>query len=394
MSFRFGFKGNATLMISHCAGMIDLVAMPLWVGVLVAFYQFDSQEAGGLVTFFLAGAVLASLTVAPKFKRLNHRLVATSGFFVSAVCFFLASKTTVYLELAALHAMGGLSASCALSMAHGTIARYVNPHRLFAMAGFALGIMGFLFMGIAPKVIQSVGGQSLFTIFGVTMVIAGVMCALFFPRMDLNSKNAQEKEGVTSPTSAKIPSCVWYGVVGFSLMGLTQVMTFAFMERVGQERDFGTDRITMVLIALALINIIAAVCAGIFQQKISPRIVLFVMPILQVILSNIMMNATGFVFYAASAAFFVAALIFVHPFFFGLVAKLDTSGRALAATPAMIMSGAAIGPVLGGTIVKLVGYHGIGIAVAVLGTITLICFTRFFAGQASSTKSELALGGN
>ena len=53
MNRSFGFKGNAALMVSHCAGMLDLVALPLWIGVLVASYQFDSQQSVGLFTLFL-----------------------------------------------------------------------------------------------------------------------------------------------------------------------------------------------------------------------------------------------------------------------------------------------------------------------------------------------------
>ncbi|KZN15331.1 MFS transporter [Marinomonas sp. TW1] len=388
MSHRFGVKGNIALMVSHCAGMIDLVAMPLWIGVLVASYQFDSQEAGGLVTFFLAGAVVASMFVAPRFKNLNRRMIATVGFFISGLCFFAAAQTNDYALLALLHVIAGLSASSALSVAHGTIARNINPHRLFALAGFALGIMGFVFMGAAPNIIKAVGGHSLFLIFAGIMAVGAFACALAFPRMDSASVLSVEEESKEAArVTAKIPTSVWYGIVGFSLMSVTQVMTFAFMERVGNERGFSTESITMVLVALALINIVAAASAGIFQKRISPRIVLFVCPVLQVILSNIMMNATGFPLYAASAAFFVSLVIFIHPFFFGLVAQLDTSGRALAATPAMIMSGAAIGPILGGTIVKLVGYHGIGIAALVLGSISLVCFARLFH-QSSVTDIE------
>jgi predicted MFS family arabinose efflux permease len=375
MSHRFGFKGNIALMVSHCAGMIDLVALPLWIGVLVASYHLDTQQAGGLVTLFLLGAVCASIFIAPRFKQLNRRLVASVGFLVSGLSFLIASQTTDYIQLAILHVMAGLSASAALSMAHGTLARGHNPHRLFAIAGFALGVLGFVFMGATPNITKALGGNSLFVIFAGIMVIAALVCAVAFPSFTLNSEEeAQDK--VNSAT--KIPRSVWYGIVGISLMAVTQAMTFSFMERVGHERGFATDSITLVLVALALINIVAAALAGVFEKRISERVVLFSGPVLQIVLSNIMMNSSGFVFYAVSAAFFVSLMIFTHTFVFGLLARLDTSGRAMAATPAMLMIGAAIGPILGGTIVKLVGYHGIGIAALLFGSISLICFMRVF----------------
>jgi hypothetical protein len=58
-------------MVGHCAGMVDLVALPVWVGALIAQYHFDPQRAGGLVTLFLIGAVISSLVFAPRFNRVN-----------------------------------------------------------------------------------------------------------------------------------------------------------------------------------------------------------------------------------------------------------------------------------------------------------------------------------
>ncbi|TMG97576.1 MAG: MFS transporter, partial [Betaproteobacteria bacterium] len=56
-------RGRAALMVAHCAGMVDLVALPVWVGALIAQYRFDARQAGLLATLFLVGAVCASLVL-------------------------------------------------------------------------------------------------------------------------------------------------------------------------------------------------------------------------------------------------------------------------------------------------------------------------------------------
>ena len=33
--------GRSVLMVAHCAGMVDMVALPVWVGTLIAAYKFD-----------------------------------------------------------------------------------------------------------------------------------------------------------------------------------------------------------------------------------------------------------------------------------------------------------------------------------------------------------------
>jgi hypothetical protein len=72
-------------------------------------------------------------------------------------------------------------------------------------------------------------------------------------------------------------------------------------------------------------------------------------------------HSSTFTSYAGATAVFAAVMIFTHTFAFGLVAQLDPGGRALSATPAMLMVGAAIGPVLGGTLVHA-GYAMLGTA--------------------------------
>ena len=63
--------GHVALIVAHCAGMVDLVALPVWVGTLIQHYQLDPQQAGGLVTLFLIGAVLSSVFLASRFQRIE-----------------------------------------------------------------------------------------------------------------------------------------------------------------------------------------------------------------------------------------------------------------------------------------------------------------------------------
>lgn len=131
-----GKGGVAALLVAHCAGMVDLVALPVWMGALIAHHQLDPQRAGALVTLFLAGAVAASVLCAPRFGRLPARALAAGGFAVSALAFLQLARTpaSAWAAMAVLHALGGVAAGTALSVTHGSIGRGGNPHRLFAYA--------------------------------------------------------------------------------------------------------------------------------------------------------------------------------------------------------------------------------------------------------------------
>jgi len=81
-------------------------------------------------------------------------------------------------------------------------------------------------------------------------------------------------------------------------------------------------------------------------------------------------------------------MIFTHTFAFGWLARLEPSGRLVAATPAMLMTGSAIGPLLGGALVGGLGYGALGVAALVLGAIGAALF-RHSTAVAPAVSEEI-----
>ena len=379
-------RGRLALMVAHCAGMVDLVALPVWVGTLIARYGFDPQQAGALATLFLVGAVVASLVLAPRFGRLSGRACAASGFGAAAAAFLAASLRQDMAAMAVLHALAGLATGTALSVTHGTIARAANPHRLFAIVGMALGVFAIVFFAAVPPLVAAVGGPALFRVFAGVMAAAAVVALLAFPQADAPAAGT----GPATPGRAPMPRAVWFGIVGIGCMGLVQAMTFAFLERVGSDRGFGLAAVTGVLVALGIVNLFPAALAALLEKRWPARSVLLTGPVLQALLVAVIMQSGAFAPYAAAASVFAAVMIFTHTFGFGLLARLEPSGRALAATPAMMMTGAAIGPVLGGTLVKTFGYGSLALAAAAIAALAVACFSRLPAPGSATPRSALA----
>ena len=380
------WRGRIALMVAHCAGMVDLVALPVWVGALIERYRFSPQQAGMLATLFLLGAVLSSLFFAPRFNRLNARLAAVAGFAVAALVFLAASRTSEFSLLAMLHALAGATAACGLSFTHGTIARSLNPHRLFAIVGMALGVFAILFLGVTPHLVASFGGSALFMVFAGVMAVAALASALSFPRGVVRSDDDLIAE------VSHLPRAVWFGIAGISCMALTQAMLFSFIERIGTDRGFGAEAVTGVLIALGFVNLLPAPLAAVLETRLPPRHVLLAGPVCQAVIAVTITFGSGFVAYAIPTAIFAAVMIFTHTFAFGLLSRLDPTARALAGTPAMLMIGAAIGPILGGTLVQLFGYPALGLGAVLISSVAVVMFSRVFVarGAASATSLEIA----
>ena len=358
--------GRGVLMVAHCAGMIDLVTLPVWVGALISQYHFDPQKAGALATLFLAGAVTASLFFAPRFQRVMGRVAAPAGYGTAAVAFGLMSVMQDFGAMALLHALAGFSAGCGLSFTHGTIGRSANPHRLFAMAGLALGVFAILMLGGLPALIASAGGAALFQVFALVMALTAVLTWWAFPEPHAVEAGPLSQAG-------RLPAPVWRAMVGVSCMALVQAMLFSFVERIGAER-FGAPAVATLLVALGLVTLLPAPLAALLEKRLAPQRVMLAGPLAQVAVAFGITQAMAFGPYAAAAILLPCVMIFTHTFAFGLIARLDATGRAVAATPAMTMIGAAVGPVLGGILVKLGGYGHLATAAGVVAAVAVLCF--------------------
>jgi predicted MFS family arabinose efflux permease len=308
-------------------------------------------------------------------------MIACVGFWAAAIGFGLASTTTDFSRLAGLHALSGMAVGAALSVTHGTVARSEHPHRLFAWLGVALGIFAVLFLATTPPFVAATGGATLFKVFAGVMFVGALAAGLAFPGLSKAPRSPER------PAHARIPTSVWFGNAGVACMAFVQAMTFSFLERVGADHGFAAHAITGVLVALGLVNLLPAAAAGLLERRWSPRTVMLCGPVLQALLTTVIMSSPAFVPYAMAASVFAAVMIFTHTFAFGLLARLDASGRALAATPAMVMAGSAVGPLAGGLLVKSFGYESIGFVALGMAVVAVAAFSRLPRPHSLATKS-------
>lgn len=366
-----GFTGGniCALLLGHCAGMLDLVALPLWVGAnLIGFYRFDPQKAGLLATAFLLCAVIASMVLAPRFGRSSPKTVTVLGYTVAALA-FVALATLAgdnYPTMLVLHAIGGLGAGSALTMVDGTIGRSDNAHRMFAYAGVAVAVFGILVLGGGPVIIGKAGGTAIWFVFAGVMGLAALVALVAFPKAPAAR---QHEEGATR----RISRHVWFGIIGMSTLCMAHSMIFPFVERMGIDRGYPASMVAGVLASIGFANLVPSPLAALLEKRLRPERAIVGGVLLHMVLVLLVTQVSRLEVYVPLVAILTAPMLFVHTFLFGLMARLDPSGRAVAATPAMLMIGSAVGPALGGTLLVTFGYSGLGIGVAAFG-----CLSAFF----------------
>jgi hypothetical protein len=297
---------------------------------------------------------------------LPRRACAFGGHGIAALAFLAASRVSGFGALVLLHLAAGIATGTALSVTHGTIGRSANPHRLFALAGTALGIGAVIFYGAVPPVVAAQGGASLFLVFAGLMGAAALACICGFPQL--------VTAGRTHAAATPLPRAAWCAIVGVACMALNQALTFSMLDRIGVLRGFGQDRVNGLLVVCGLVNLLPAAVAGLLQKRLNPvRVALAAAP-LQAALALTVTLSADFLPYALAGAVYPAVLIFTHTFLFGLIARLDPSGRALASTPAMMMTGSAIGPALAGAVAMRAGFGGQAVLAVIVGAAATLCF--------------------
>jgi predicted MFS family arabinose efflux permease len=386
---------SAALVVAHVAGMIDLVALPVWVGTLMQHFHFDAQRAGMLVTLYLLFAVACSALFAPQFDRIRGHLAAPTGFAIAALGFFALSQTGSFGSMCVGHALAGAGTGCGLSFAHGAIGRTANPHRLFAVSHLALALFAVAFLGGAPQVVAHAGGASLFMLFSALAATACVVTALLFPRTVITRtplSPTKLRAALAGRSISRVPLAAgcWSAILGIVFMAVNQALVFSFVERIGVARGFGVPKINAVLIAVGIVNLLPPLLAALLQKRLDARTVAIAGPIAQAVLALTISRSTSFAPYAVATSLWVFAMIFTHTFLFGLLARIDTSGRAVASTPAVLMAGSAVGPLLGGILIVHAGFEAIGVAATVISAISVLFLVRLRSVAVVSTTLDAA----
>ncbi|MCP1118680.1 MFS transporter [Robbsia andropogonis] len=378
---------NLALVVAHVAGMIDLVALPVWIETLIRHFHYDAQRAGGLATTYLACAVLSCVFLTPTLTRLPGRFSAAGGFALAASGFYLGAHADSFALMVIAHAIAGIGVGCGLSVTHGAIGRTSNPHRLFAMSHLALAVFGVLYFATLPPLIGAHGGTVLFAVFTGLTLAAALALAVAFPTVQ-----AVDGRGTPRPLGTPRPQRLARGcrsaIAGIVCMAINQAMLFSFVQYIGMVRGFGASRVDAVLVAVGLVNLLPPIFATLLQGRLEARGVAFAGAVAQAVLALTISNTSHFLPYAVATSLWVFAMIFTHTFLFGFLAKLDRSGRAVAYTPAMLMAGSAVGPVLGGALIVRAGFGAIGIAAMLISVVSIVFFQRLRAVEPAQAQLD------
>jgi len=232
-----------------------------------------------------------------------------------------------------------------------------------------VGVFGIVVLGSGPVIIEKVGGSMLWFVFAGVMGLAALLALVAFPKVPAAKPHPEGSTG-------RISRHVWFGIVGMAILCMAHSMIFPFVERLGIDRGYGLAVVATVLMSIGFANLVPSPLAAVLEKRLRPERAIVGGTLFHMVLVLLVTQVDMLEVYAPLVAILSTPLLFIHTFLFGLLARLDPSGRAVAATPAMLMIGSAIGPALGGTLLMAGGYQGLGFGVAAFGLLAAVLFAQ------------------
>lgn len=351
----------ALLSLIATAGFFYVNIMAAIVDGLVTGLGFSNPQAGMVGAANIYGASVGSFIAVLLVRRVAWR----QTLFILLSLLLLVDLGSMAISspglLTAMRALHGLVGGMAVGVAYSVMARTHSPDRAFGMlllVQFALGGLGVMFL---PTLVPDYGARILFLSLAALTALALVALAMI-PRLD-------PARAADAPTAARLSSTT-RGTAALVLLALFlfqggNMALGAFIIRLGEHFELARDFIGQ---ALGWATWIGAAGAGlvIVMGARFGRL----RPLLVAILLTLAGTA-GFFWSANQPIFFIANVgtaitwSFVVPYLFGMLSRLDSSGRLATLGGFVSKLGLASGPMLAGRVLADDDFHFL-IAVAIV----------------------------
>ncbi|TQM03702.1 putative MFS family arabinose efflux permease [Pseudoxanthomonas sp. 3HH-4] len=334
----------ALLALVATAGFFYVNIMAAIVDGLVTGLGFSNPQAGMVGAANIYGASVGSFIAVLLVRRIAWR---PALFTLLALLLLIDLSSTVLRDpavLTAVRALHGLVGGMAVGVTYAVMARTRSPDRAFGMlllVQFGLGGLGVMFL---PTLVPDYGARILFLSLAALTTVALAALATI-PRFD----GARQADGaaVTRLLPPMRATAAMVLLALFLFQGGNMALG-AFIIRLGEHFHLDRDFIGQ---ALGWATWIGAAGAGlvIFMGARFGRL----RPLLVALLLTLAGTA-GFFWSGSQPLFFIANIgtaitwSFVVPYLFGMLSRLDTSGRLATLGGFVSKLGLASGPMLAG----------------------------------------------
>lgn len=328
--------------------------------------SLSERDAGLVLTIELLALGLAAIAIAPVLPRLSARRIALAG----AALTLLAQSASIFspswASLVALRATAGTGEGVLWAVSLSVVAaRSSNPDKIYSyfQVVWALGSVALFAIGGEVTYAFAHRGTLAF-IAGVTLALTPLL--LFMPDSVAKRSNAVSED--VEPASPLL------GIMTLAAIGLFLIAgaaVYAFSAPLGERAGLDTREVGYALALASFLGLAGAWAATKLNVRLGRAIPIllscagFAVVVLALCLWR---DFAGYLFALVAS---LMIYYFSTPYFFGLAAAIDRTGRWAAAAGSIYLLGFAAGPLVAGSAIAAAGY--VGLAAVCIGIMIPVC---------------------
>ena len=355
------------VLAAYGIGLSSANTMPILLGALMDGLALDFQSGGFLGTLELVAGALGSLVLAPRAASLPRRRLALIGGALAVSGYFLSAAAGSYGSIAAVRIATGVCCGVVLAAGNAAAAAAKDPDRLFALVAFLAGLAATVLLWTLPYAVLPWGYAGGYALLGVVCLVALPLFWFLPPAPSVPEQSASTTHRPTGAVAATL--------AGAFLLDMCGQGVWAFTERIGA--DVGLDltdigKVTALANFSGLLGSVVAAWLGTRRGRTAP---LAFGVAATACAQWFLVNATSGVIYAVAQVGWGLAYYFTVPYIMGLAASLDRQGRWTVSVGAMLVLGAAIGPLVAGSAIESWGSRGFAWSLMACTAVSFASFT-------------------
>lgn len=330
------------------AGFFYINIMAAIVDGLITGLGFSNAEAGMVGSANIYGASFGALSAVFIVRHVRWRPVLAVLFVLMMCIDLLSTVIQVPTLLILARAAHGIIAGMSVGIVYSVMARLASPDRAFGVLlvlQFGLGGLGVMFL---PQLVPQFGARILFLVLAALTALA-MLAILAVPRtLDANQGNAQRvagNAGLRHPVALA-------ALFSLFLFQAGNMALAAFIIRLGEhfhlERGFISDALGWAT-WIGTLGAVLVIVMGTRFGRLRPLIVAFLLTLVGT--AAFLWSGSWLVFLVANVGTAIT-WSYVVPYLFGMISRLDGSGRLATMGGFVSKCGLASGPLAAGFLLR------------------------------------------
>jgi MFS family permease len=358
-----GFASFLRIGLVQTVGFNVYLILPGYVAALSDLMGFGKQAAGLIASATLAGIAIGTFAGIALQKPFGTRKPMLAGLVAMAALDLVSPYVLDLVAHGAIRFAAGIAAGVALAMGSALVARPSNAQRGFSVVVFMNTSFAALMLFFLTGLLSWGGMRALYWLLALMELVAAALLA-FEPLHDRVVPPAAEG------TSRAFSPGALLGMLSFGLFIAGLGVSWTYMAGIGTAHGIEPATVGMVLGGGALIGLAGAATAGALGTQFGrvPTMVLAIGVVVAMLC--VMRFVEGPIGFLAAVLFLIFFWNFAPPFFAGLLADFDPSGKALASSTSVLVILNAVAPSLAAALLSPEGYGNV-----LLATILIVATT-------------------